>query len=568
MKKASKATLPRSAAASATCAMGSSTLSNFACWLFFSITRLLPFSRMTRSSFGRLNAAVCTPRLPSPAEYTVFTTAIGASAPSAGLRYLGSIGRWFSISCRAPANCCSFADSGGVLDRDERLEGRLVVEPLVLVDLVRADGRLDRGVELHPLDVAVVVVVRQERGRASQQVGLQRGLRGELRGRVQVTRGHRQFALVLDVVGHGDQLAGSAAPDRREEAGGRLARAGGAAWPATFDLRLRGVRGIVVGRRGLGRRAGHERLVVIEPRPRPLVDEEVAEPRPAERVVVGDERRQHRLVAGPHLAQEERVHHLRRPHHVRQGAALGVGQGRDVGRQVGRREPRRLAGERGPTGSGGGHDPGRRRRRGTASRRAACGGRSVPERKAEDRDMGWKEKEGTVASARRTAEQVPGIGAEPFDRLVPHLGRGTAEDAGRRPPARSATTTARAPRRAGRPTSRRSRPAPSRRGRAAIAAPANRRGRRRQEHAVGHLGGVVVERGVTVSTHARIGSTGPPANRKTSSRILSAGTVCTISCAGSAWDGSGLGRTRPRCRTRRAAPRCARSSGLPAAASR
>ena len=32
---------------------------------------------------------------------------------------------------------------GVVTQRDERLERRLVVEPLVLVDLVRADGRLD-----------------------------------------------------------------------------------------------------------------------------------------------------------------------------------------------------------------------------------------------------------------------------------------------------------------------------------------------------------------------------------------------------------------------------------------
>ena len=51
-----------------------------------------------------------------------------------------------------------------VAKRDERFERRLVVEPLVLVDLVRADRRLDAGVKLHPRDVAVVVVVAQEAG--------------------------------------------------------------------------------------------------------------------------------------------------------------------------------------------------------------------------------------------------------------------------------------------------------------------------------------------------------------------------------------------------------------------
>ena len=85
-------------AGSATLAMGTSTMRNLASCTFLSITRLLPFSPMTRSSFGRLKAAVCTPRLASPDEKTVFTTRIGASAPSFGLRCFGSIGRLFSIS--------------------------------------------------------------------------------------------------------------------------------------------------------------------------------------------------------------------------------------------------------------------------------------------------------------------------------------------------------------------------------------------------------------------------------------------------------------------------------------
>src|SRR5688572_31114652 len=46
---------------------------------------------------------------------------------------------------------------------DERLECGLEVEPLVFVDLVRADRGLDRRVELHPGDVALVVVIGEER---------------------------------------------------------------------------------------------------------------------------------------------------------------------------------------------------------------------------------------------------------------------------------------------------------------------------------------------------------------------------------------------------------------------
>ena len=48
-------------------------------------------------------------------------------------------------------------------NRYERFESRLVVEQLVLVHLVGSDRRLDGALHLHPRDVAVVVVVGQER---------------------------------------------------------------------------------------------------------------------------------------------------------------------------------------------------------------------------------------------------------------------------------------------------------------------------------------------------------------------------------------------------------------------
>ena len=96
MKNASKVTSRCSAGRRVTWAMGVSTRRNLASCTFFSMTRFEPFSRTTRSSLGRLNAAVCTPLFASPAVKTTFTTRIGARAPRAGLRNRGSIGRVFS----------------------------------------------------------------------------------------------------------------------------------------------------------------------------------------------------------------------------------------------------------------------------------------------------------------------------------------------------------------------------------------------------------------------------------------------------------------------------------------
>src|SRR5688572_32949487 len=102
---------------------------------------------------------------------------------------------------------------------DERLECGLEVEPLVFVDLVRADRGLDRGVELHPGDVALVVVVGEERLRARLEVALQRRLRGRGGGFAQQARSLLELALVFDAVRDRGELAVRAAADRREEAG-------------------------------------------------------------------------------------------------------------------------------------------------------------------------------------------------------------------------------------------------------------------------------------------------------------------------------------------------------------
>jgi hypothetical protein len=77
---------------------------------------------------------------------------------------------------------------------------------------------------------------------------------------------------------------------------------------------------------------------VIEPRPRSLVDQEGVQPGFADRRIVFDERLEQGLVAGPHLFEEQRVHHLRRAHHVCERLALVRRQRRDVGGEIGWRK--------------------------------------------------------------------------------------------------------------------------------------------------------------------------------------------------------------------------------------
>ena len=85
MKKASKATFAWSADASTTFEIGIERLRELGVLDVLEHDALGALSRTTRSSFGRLNAAVWTPRLPSPAAKTSLTTTIGASAPSFGI---------------------------------------------------------------------------------------------------------------------------------------------------------------------------------------------------------------------------------------------------------------------------------------------------------------------------------------------------------------------------------------------------------------------------------------------------------------------------------------------------
>ena len=85
---------------------------------------------------------------------------------------------------------------------------------------------------------------------------------------------------------------------------------------------------------------------MIEPSPGPLVDQEVVQarggvgrrPRPASWRRACASSCSMRVVAGPDLAQEEAVHDPRGLHELGERVALVLGQRRDVGADVGRRE--------------------------------------------------------------------------------------------------------------------------------------------------------------------------------------------------------------------------------------
>ena len=128
---------------------------------------------------------------------TTLTTLIGASAPSFGLPQRRIDGQRVLQALELGAEDLELLRLGLVADGDERFERRLEVEPFVLVDLVRADGRLDRRVELHPGDVARVVVVRDERVGAGCEEMLERRLRRELRRFTQQRSRKRQLALIF-----------------------------------------------------------------------------------------------------------------------------------------------------------------------------------------------------------------------------------------------------------------------------------------------------------------------------------------------------------------------------------
>ena len=252
-------------------------------------------------------------------------------------------------------------DALGVIpDGHVRFEGGLVVEELVFVDLVGADGRLDVAFQLHPRDVAVVVVVGEERIGPGCQEPFERRLRRETRGLPEKRRNLRQLVLILDTVGNEHEAAGRRAADNGEEPGCAAPLGVGQRLDPLLEIGLGGVRRIEVGAERLRRCAGNEGLVGIEARPGPFVEQKVVQARAALGSVVANEVQEHRLVAEPDLPQEQRVHQLRRLHQLAQHLAIGNRQCREIRSKIGRSKARGLLLElgghrRGRGRSGSGH---------------------------------------------------------------------------------------------------------------------------------------------------------------------------------------------------------------------
>src|SRR5678815_5911506 len=110
--------------------------------------------------------------------------------------------------------------------------------------------------------------------RDSLEKALERRLRRERRCFAEQSVHLCELALIFERVRHRDELAVRATADRREESGcARMLGRRETLHPG-FDLFLGGTSRIEVRLWRLGRRALNERLVVVESRPRSLVDHE------------------------------------------------------------------------------------------------------------------------------------------------------------------------------------------------------------------------------------------------------------------------------------------------------
>ena len=150
----------------------------------------------------------------------------------------------------------------------------------------------------------------------------------------------RELALIFEIVRHDREAAVGPAPDEREEAGGtRTLRIGQRLDPA-LEIGFGRGGGIEIRAFRFWRSAWNEPLIVIEPRPRSFVDQEVVQPGATLGRLVLRQVEQHGLVTGPDLPQKQRVDNLRRLDQLCQHTAIRGGDRRQVGANLGRRKLR------------------------------------------------------------------------------------------------------------------------------------------------------------------------------------------------------------------------------------
>ena len=120
-------------------------------------------------------------------------------------------------------------------------------------------------VQFHPGDIALVIIVGQERFRAGGEKALERWLACSRGCFAQERGGANQLALVFDVVGDEGELFISLAPDHGEETLGGFLFGGGERFDPRFNLGLGRVERVKARALRFRRRAEDEGRVVIEP---------------------------------------------------------------------------------------------------------------------------------------------------------------------------------------------------------------------------------------------------------------------------------------------------------------
>ena len=165
---------------------------------------------------------------------------------------------------------------GVVANIDVGFERGLVAENLVVVRFIGTDGDVDRRVQIHPCDVALVIVVGAERRRARGQEFLERRVVGQRGGLLQQLRRFLQIRAILLAVRDRVQLAVCIATNHGEETFGLLALGLRQRLHPGFELFARHVLGIEI-RAGqlLRRNVGKKRLMIVDLGPGRLVQPEV-----------------------------------------------------------------------------------------------------------------------------------------------------------------------------------------------------------------------------------------------------------------------------------------------------
>ena len=199
---------------------------------------------------------------------------------------------------------------GFVADGDVGFEAGLVAEQLVVVGLVGADGDVERRVEIHPGDVAGVIVVGEEGVGAQGQEFLERGVVGERGGFAQEARGLLKIGGVGLVVGDEGEFLVGIAPDDGEESDGLFALRRGQGFDPGFELLAGHVRRIEIGaqRLALGH-AGDEGGVIVEIAPGAFVEPEIVQALLAEGRGVLLQFGVEVAIAAPELVHEQVVEH-------------------------------------------------------------------------------------------------------------------------------------------------------------------------------------------------------------------------------------------------------------------